>query len=172
MMKLCWSTLNIHLGSDIRWPGCSRHPELSFPCHINIFYADFNYQVSLTSENHNAGPASNQWRKKCYIESIWCWTICFFFALCWYACHLQHISLLKRHNQAKIIKKSVILFRLLNMTIWCKRVHRLELQKFLNFCAVHLPVKRDIKTKLPYFLFWTCIHVRNKKSGIPSLYPA
>ena len=31
---------------------------------------------------------------------------------------------------AKIIKKSVILFWLNNMTIWCKHVHRLELQKF------------------------------------------
>ena len=30
--------------------------------------------------------------------------------------------------QAKIIKKSVILFGVLNMTIWCKHVHRLELQ--------------------------------------------
>ena len=32
--------------------------------------------------------------------------------------------------QAKFFKKSVILFWLLNMTIWCKHVHRLELQKF------------------------------------------
>ena len=35
--------------------------------------------------------------------------------------------------QAKIIKKSVILFWHLNMTIWCKHVHRLEQQKFLIF---------------------------------------
>ena len=35
--------------------------------------------------------------------------------------------------QAEIIKKSVILIWLLNMTIWCKHVHILELQKFLNF---------------------------------------
>ena len=40
---------------------------------------------------------------------------------------------LKGLNQAKIVKKSVILFWLLNMTIWCKHVHRLELQKFLIF---------------------------------------
>ena len=40
---------------------------------------------------------------------------------------------LKRHNQAKIIKKSVFLFWLINMTIRCKHVHRLELQKFLIF---------------------------------------
>ena len=32
--------------------------------------------------------------------------------------------------QAKIKKQSVILFWLINMTIWCKHVHRLELQKF------------------------------------------
>ena len=40
---------------------------------------------------------------------------------------------LKGLNQAKIVKKSVILFWLLNMTIWCKHVHRLELRKFLIF---------------------------------------
>ena len=38
------------------------------------------------------------------------------------------ICVLKGLAQAKIIKKSVILFWLLNMTIWCKHVHRLELQ--------------------------------------------
>ena len=42
-------------------------------------------------------------------------------------------SLLKGLAQAKIIKKSVILFRVLNMTIWCKHVHRLELQFFIIF---------------------------------------
>ena len=31
------------------------------------------------------------------------------------------------------------------MTIWCKNVHRLELQKFLNFCAAHSPVRLDIE---------------------------
>ena len=40
------------------------------------------------------------------------------------------ILLLKGLAQAKIMNKSVILFWLLNMTIWCKHVHRLELQKF------------------------------------------
>ena len=46
---------------------------------------------------------------------------------------------LKRHNQAKIIKKSVTLFWLLNITIWCKHVHKLELQKFfIYFCVAHL----------------------------------
>ena len=40
---------------------------------------------------------------------------------------------LKGLADAKIIKKSVILFRVLNMTIWCKHVHRLELQIFKNF---------------------------------------
>ena len=39
-------------------------------------------------------------------------------------------SILKGLDQAKIIKKLVILFWLFNMTIWCKHVHRLELQKF------------------------------------------
>ena len=40
---------------------------------------------------------------------------------------------LKGLAQAKIIKKSVILFRVLNMTIWCKHVHRLKLQIFIIF---------------------------------------
>ena len=44
---------------------------------------------------------------------------------------LNHLTLLKGLAQAKIIKKSVILFRVLNMTIWCKHVHRLELQIFI-----------------------------------------
>ena len=41
----------------------------------------------------------------------------------------------------------MILFWLLNMTIWCKHVRRLELQKFFNFCAAHSPVRLDIETK-------------------------
>ena len=45
----------------------------------------------------------------------------------------QTIHSLKGLAQAKIIKKSVILFRVLNMTIWCKHVHRLELQIFIIF---------------------------------------
>ena len=48
-----------------------------------------------------------------------------------------------------------ILCWLLNMTIWCKHVHRLELQKFNNFCAAHLPVRLDIEIKFPYFLLLT-----------------
>ena len=40
---------------------------------------------------------------------------------------------LKGLAQAKIIKKSVILFWVLNMTIWCKHVQRLELQIFKIF---------------------------------------
>ena len=40
---------------------------------------------------------------------------------------------LKGRAQNKFKNKSVILFWLLNMTIWCKHVHRLELQKFLIF---------------------------------------
>ena len=64
---------------------------------------------------------------------------------------------LKRHNQAKIIKKSVILFWLLNMTIRCKHVHRLELRNFFIFCVAHLPVERDINSNVP------SMHVQNKK---------
>ena len=63
--------------------------------------------------------------------------------------------ILKATNQAKIFLKSVILFWLLNVTISCKHVHRLELQFFFIFCAVYLPVERDIEAKFMYFLFWT-----------------
>ena len=71
---------------------------------------------------------------------------------------------LKAHTQAKIIKKSLILFWLLNMTIRCKHVHRLELQFFLNFCAAHLPVRLDIDDEIPVFLISDMV-VQNKKSG-------
>ena len=63
-------------------------------------------------------------------------------------------------TQAKISNKSVILFWLINMTIWCKHVNRLELQKFFNFCAAYLPVRLDIETK--YLIF--DMVVKNKKS--------
>ena len=53
--------------------------------------------------------------------------------------------MLKGLAQAEIIKKSVILFWLLNMPIICKHVHRLEMQKFLNFCDAHSPVRLDIE---------------------------
>ena len=45
----------------------------------------------------------------------------------------QYIEFLKGLAQAKIIKKSVILFRVLIMTIWCEHVHRLELPFFIIF---------------------------------------
>ena len=47
-------------------------------------------------------------------------------------------ALLKGLAQAKIIKKSVILFWLLNMTIWCKHVHKLELQKFFLIFVLNI----------------------------------
>ena len=47
---------------------------------------------------------------------------------------------LKGLAQAKIIKKSVILYWLLNMTIGCKHVHRQELQTFFNFCAIETKI--------------------------------
>ena len=62
-------------------------------------------------------------------------------------------------TRSKIMKKSVILFWLLNMTIWCKYVRRLELQKFLNCCAAHLPVRLDIEKKFLYILFLTWLSI-------------
>ena len=40
------------------------------------------------------------------------------------------------------------------MTIWCKHVYRLELQKFLNFCAAHSSVRLDIETKFLISNYW------------------
>ena len=60
----------------------------------------------------------------------------------------------------------MILFWIPNMTIWCKHVHRLELQKFLNFCAAHLPVRLDIETKFPYFLFLTWLSIIRNQEGL------
>ena len=51
----------------------------------------------------------------------------------WCLVEQENLGDLKGLNQAKVVKKSVILFWLLNMTIWCKHVHRLELQKFFIF---------------------------------------
>ena len=42
---------------------------------------------------------------------------------------------LKRHNQAKIINKSVLLFSFFNMAIRCEPDHSLELQRSFNFGA-------------------------------------
>ena len=71
---------------------------------------------------------------------------------------------LKGLAQAKIMKKSVILFRVLNITIWCKHVQRLELLIFFNFCAAHSPVRLDIETKFPHFLFLTWLSIiRNQE---------
>ena len=46
--------------------------------------------------------------------------------------HGKQLDYLKRHDQAKIIKKTVgpTLFWLLDMTIVCQHVHRLKLRKF------------------------------------------
>ena len=50
------------------------------------------------------------------------------------------------------------------MTVCCKHVYRIELQKFLNFCAAHLPVRLDIETKFLYFLFLTWLSmIRNQE---------
>ena len=44
-----------------------------------------------------------------------------------------YYCVLKGLAHAKIVKKSVILFGVLNMNIWCEHVHRLELQIFIIF---------------------------------------
>ena len=48
------------------------------------------------------------------------------------------------------------------MTIWCEHVHGLELQKFLNFCVVHLPVILDIyRDEIPVFLIFDMVVQNN-----------
>ena len=50
------------------------------------------------------------------------------------------------------------------MTIWCKHVHRLELQKFyFIICAAHLLVKQDIEKKSPYFLLAPAVTVGERR---------
>ena len=57
--------------------------------------------------------------------------------------YIKVAVVLKRHNQAKIIKKSVFLFWLFDMSIICQHVHGLELRKHCN-SKYYFPV-------LPYF---------------------
>ena len=52
------------------------------------------------------------------------------FKLCFWSAAIDDECPLKGQSQAKIIKKSVILFWLFNMTIWCKHVNKLELHIF------------------------------------------
>ena len=68
-----------------------------------------------------------------------------------YQNELPASPILKGLAQAKISKKSVILFWLLIMTISCKHVHRLELQKFFILSATHSPVRR-YRYEIPVFL--------------------
>ena len=81
--------------------------------------------------------------------------------ICIEVCDRYNCSMLKGHAQIWNHKKSVILFWLLNITIWCKHVHRLELQKFSTF---YITVRLDIETKLSYFLFLTWLSIiRNQE---------
>ena len=61
-----------------------------------------------------------------------------------------------------------------NMIIWCRLNMSIDYtcNFFFNFCAAHLPVlKTRYKDEIPVGLFFILdTHVRNKKSGILSLY--
>ena len=88
-----------------------------------------------------------------FLSRNYIFSICLDAAHYWLLKHLETLLIyfrnnLKRHNQAKFIKKSV-LFGLLDMTIIhvCQHVHRLELRNFYKFCVEHLPVKREISTE-------------------------
>ena len=110
---------------------------------------------AATQRSFNAEPASQTVHQQSSTKTTWGQLLVF-------ACNCKN-NRLKGLAQAKIIKKSVILFWFLNMTIWCKHVNRLELQKFFNFCAAHLPVRLDIETKFSYFLFLTWLSkIRNQ----------
>ena len=77
----------------------------------------------------------------------------------WQVAKQLRLSILKRHNQAKIIKTSVFLFWILDMAIKCEHVH--ELRKFLKFCVDYLPPKREIRTKRNLI---SDMHVQNKNN--------
>ena len=79
------------------------------------------------------------------------------------------ISSLKGLAQAEIIKKSVILFWLLNITIGCKHVHTLDLQFFLIFFCRAFTGWTRYRDEIPVFLIIDMV-VNNYKSGISSLY--
>ena len=70
-----------------------------------------------------------------------------------------------KYYTAKIIKKSLILFWLLNMTIWCKHVHMLELQTFFYFLCCAFTSKARYRDEIPVFIILD-MQVRNKKSII------
>ena len=78
-------------------------------------------------------------------------------------CIMNFWFYLKRHNQAKIIKKSV-LFWLLNMAIRCEHIHILELGKSFKFWVLWQRskwVESPTYRLFPYFLFWTCMSKLN-----------
>ena len=70
--------------------------------------------------------------------------------------YIKVAIVLKRHNQAKIIKKSVFLFRLLDMSIICEHVHGLEL------LVAHILYQLSKKQGLNLI---SDMHVQNKKYG-------
>ena len=73
----------------------------------------------------------------------------------------KNVFFIKAKQRLKSSKNQYFYFRFL---IWPYNV-------FLNLCVAYLPVRRDIKTKFTYFLFWTCMcEIRN--TGISSLYLA
>ena len=55
------------------------------------------------------------------------------------------------------------------MTIWCKHVHRLELQKFLFFCAAHSPARLDIQTKFLISNYWQPCQKLKIRCSVPGL---
>ena len=43
------------------------------------------------------------------------------------------------------------------MTIWCKYIHRLELQEFKKKFAAHSPVGLDYRDEIPVFLIFDIV---------------
>ena len=86
------------------------------------------YDISELVREYGPGLA---WLVKC--KSTWLCTLKIRLAIYIFKYGYLKYEYLKGLAQAEIIKKSVILFRVLNMTIWCKHVHRLELQIFIVF---------------------------------------
>ena len=76
-------------------------------------------------------------------------------------CHLYPTTYKCKPTPTRLY--TVILFWLLNMTIWCEHVHRLELRKFFNFCAAHLSVRLDWPIETKFLISILDNHVKNKK---------
>ena len=75
---------------------------------------------------------------------------------------MNKFNSLKRHDQAKIIKKSVFVFRFLNMAIRYEHVHEKDLRRYFTFwaaVAMEQVCRKPHLSVIPVFLILD-MHVR------------